>query len=77
MDSNEIKIPELEIYQCSNCKRKVVAETGSQLLCDTCVKEFLARNIGLMIPVEDTQSELDFLDPTPKEEALAVIEKAK
>lgn len=47
----EIEIPELVVLGCRTCGRKAVSEKGSQMLCQHCVNEFLARNIGMMVPV--------------------------
>ena len=55
----EVTIPDLTIYQCGGCGRKTVAEVGRQLLCDNCVNEFLARNIGVMQPVKEQEDELE------------------
>lgn len=55
---NEVRIPELAIYQCPRCERKSVAEAGSQLLCQPCVNEFLARNVGMMQPVVENEMPL-------------------
>ena len=47
--NQEVKIPELVVYQCKNPNHKPqVAEKGGQLLCSDCVNEFLARNVGMM-----------------------------
>lgn len=45
---NEVRIPDLRVYRCPRCARKAVSEVGSTLLCQPCVNEFLARNVGIM-----------------------------
>lgn len=50
---NEVTIPVLEKFECPRCKRQAVAEQGSQMLCQPCTNEFLARNVGMMQPVVD------------------------
>ena len=45
----DIKIPELAVYRCQDPNHQPqVAEKGATLLCQQCVNEFLARNVGLM-----------------------------
>ena len=43
------------VYQCERCGRKAVAEANAQMLCQNCVNEFLARNVGVMQPFEPEQ----------------------
>lgn len=50
---NEVTIPVLAKFECPRCKRQAVAEEGSQMLCQPCVNEFLARNVGMMQPVTE------------------------
>jgi DNA-directed RNA polymerase subunit RPC12/RpoP len=44
----EVKIPVMAHYKCPTCGASAVAETGGQLLCQQCVNQFLARNVGMM-----------------------------
>jgi hypothetical protein len=64
---NEVKIPQLEVQQCNRCNRQVVVEVGSQTLCQQCVNEFLARNVGLMQPVVNEPQGVIPLDAMPVE----------
>jgi DNA-directed RNA polymerase subunit RPC12/RpoP len=45
---NEVKIPVMAAYKCPTCGASAVAETSAQLLCQQCVNQFLARNVGMM-----------------------------
>lgn len=59
----EVTIPTLTKYECPRCKRQAVAEVDSQMLCQSCVNEFLARNVGMMQEVSDPrQAEIVPLD---------------
>lgn len=51
--NEEVTIPTLAKFECPRCKRQAVAEEGSQMLCQPCVNEFLARNVGMMEPVNN------------------------
>lgn len=44
----EIKIPELAVFECKACGNQKVEVREAQMLCQNCVNEFLARNVGLM-----------------------------
>ena len=64
--NQEVKIPELVVYQCKNPNHKpAVAEKGGQMLCSDCVNEFLARNVGMM---EEVRPEPKLVDPTEANE---------
>lgn len=45
--------PDLVEMACPRCQRNAWAERGAQMLCQSCVNEFLARNVGLMEEVDD------------------------
>ena len=62
---SEVQIPELTVYQCVACGNQTVAEKGQQMLCNTCVNTFLARNVGLMEPGAE--------DRKPAPEPLGVV----
>jgi hypothetical protein len=51
MDKARTQIPQLAVYRCNGCGEETVAAVGSQMLCQNCVNQFLARNIGIMQPV--------------------------
>lgn len=58
----EVKIPVMAHYKCPTCGASAVAETGGQLLCQQCVNQFLARNVGMMEEqVAPTREHLDAL----------------
>ena len=61
----EVTIPTLAKFECPRCKRQAVAEEGSQMLCQPCVNEFLARNVGMMEPVMAEQPESETIQPLP------------
>ena len=63
----EVKIPTLAKFECPRCKRQAVAEEGSQMLCQPCVNEFLARNVGMMEPVEERLTQQDVVPLPPVE----------
>lgn len=48
---SEQPIPVFIRIECPTCGRKSVAEQGKQVICESCVNDFLARNVGLMRPV--------------------------
>ena len=41
-------IPELARYTCPSCLGSTIAEAGQKLLCQECVNQFLAKNVGTM-----------------------------
>ena len=49
-------IPEFERIMCPTCGRTSVAEKGTQSLCQNCVNEFLAKNVGLMQAVPEASN---------------------
>ena len=49
MNQQRIPKPDLVELECPRCKRTAWAERGAQSLCQPCVNEFLARNVGLMV----------------------------
>jgi len=52
-EQQPIPIPVFIRIICPTCGRKGVAEEGKQVICETCVNEFLARNVGLMQPMTE------------------------
>jgi len=50
-------IPKLVRYVCNNGHPPTVAEAGGQYLCQNCVNEFLAKNVGFMEEVPDAPPE--------------------
>ena len=48
-------IPVFARYVCPTCNGEGVAEVGQKLLCQNCVNDFLAKNVGMMIPVAETE----------------------
>ena len=54
---SELRIPELIKFECPRCRKQAVSEVGSQILCQSCVNEFLARNVGMMVPVAEDKPE--------------------
>ena len=62
--SNEQPIPVFHRIQCPTCGRKGVAEKGKQVICESCVNEFLARNVGIMQPMEESANDGEFI-PKP------------
>lgn len=65
--NEEVTIPTLAKFECPRCKRQAVAEEGSQMLCQPCVNEFLARNVGMMEPVEERLTQQDVVPLPPVE----------
>ena len=63
MEKQYPEIPTLRIFECGNCGESQVAAEGSALLCQNCVNTFLARNVGLMTPVEEAPQEEMFGPP--------------
>jgi hypothetical protein len=70
--NNELQpIPVFIRIICPTCGRKGVAEKGNKVICETCVNEFLARNVGLMQPMQEDNTKPDMgenLPPSPKGE---------
>ena len=62
--SEQQPIPVFHRIVCPSCGRKSVAEVGRMVICETCVNEFLAKNVGLMQPEEPPETG-EFI---PKEE---------
>ena len=50
-------IPQQEHYVCTTCGSTHVSTVGNQVLCQNCVNNFLARNVGLMRPVSELKAE--------------------
>ena len=50
MSNEQQPIPVFQRIVCPTCGRKGVSEVGRQVICETCVNEFLAKNVGLMQP---------------------------
>jgi len=48
MSNEQQPIPIFVRIICPTCGRKGVAEKGKQVICESCVNEFLARNVGIM-----------------------------
>lgn len=48
--NEDIKIPELVIYECER-GHKVVSQVDQTIVCQDCINDFLARNVGVMKPV--------------------------
>ena len=51
MSNEQQPIPVFERIICPTCGRKGVAEVGNKVICESCVNEFLAKNVGLMQPM--------------------------
>jgi DNA-directed RNA polymerase subunit RPC12/RpoP len=49
------ELPKMQHYACGTCGRTTVGRVGEQLLCDNCVNRFLARNVGLMRPLDSPE----------------------
>jgi hypothetical protein len=62
----EVTIPVLIKYECERGHKPAVAEEGTQMMCQTCVNEFLARNVGLMKPMQEPSAEQGIV-PLPQE----------
>lgn len=41
-------IPTLAVFRCPTCGKQSVAESGNKIMCQECVNQFLAKNVGLM-----------------------------
>ena len=52
MSEQQQPIPVFIRIICPTCGRKGVAEQDKQVICESCVNEFLARNVGIMQPEE-------------------------
>jgi DNA-directed RNA polymerase subunit RPC12/RpoP len=48
---------EVVTMKCATCGGTAEAERGSKILCQTCVTEFLARNVGLMEEEKDVEAD--------------------
>ena len=50
-------IPQFTRYACGGCGKQAVAQKGAQMLCETCVNTFLAKNVGMMREVPEPEPE--------------------
>ena len=62
------RVIEITEYQCNRCGKKAEAEAGSKMLCQSCVNEFLAANVGMMVevPEEAGPPQVEPLPPMPQ-----------
>jgi len=51
------KIPVLCVFECPRCGRKGVYDVKAVTLCQSCVNEFLAKHVGVMTPLLNTEQD--------------------